>query len=85
MAKEELTKEELQKQFIEKRDKEDKARKESEIKAGFLNPLGDRTTLDEFLEQVEKSKKSVAEYCKDKLTKEEISALEIEINHYKNK
>lgn len=85
MAEEKLTNEQLQKQFIEKRDKSDKARKEAEIKAGFLNPIGDRTTLAEFLEQVEKSKKSVSEYCKDKLTKEEISSLEIEINHYKNK
>jgi len=85
MAQEEKTKEELQAEFIKERNSSDKKRKEAEIKAGFLNPLGDRTTLEEFLEQVEKSKKSVSEYCKDKLTKEEISALEVEINYYKNK
>lgn len=84
MAKEEQkTAEELQKEFIDKRNKEDKDRKASEIKAGFLNPLGDRTTLAEFIEAM--GKKSVAEYCKGHLTEDEIKSLEVEINHLNNK
>ena len=84
MAKEDKkTPEELQKEFLDNRNKEDKERKAAEIKAGFLNPLGDRTTLAEFIEAV--GKKTVSEYCKGHLTEDEIKALEIEINHLNNK
>lgn len=57
-------------------------RKAKEIKAGFLNPFGEKTTYAEFIEEVKKSKGSVSEYCKGKLTKEEIECLEIEIENY---
>lgn len=53
-----------------------KDRKESEIKSGFLNPFGEQTTYKEFLSEVKKSKKSVAEYCKDKITDEQLAWLE---------
>lgn len=57
-------------------------RKAAEIKAGFLNPFGEKTTYAEFLEQV--GKKTVAEYCKDKLSNEELAWLEVELEHYNN-
>lgn len=57
-------------------------RKAKEIKAGFLNPFGEKTSYTEFIEEVKKSKGSIAEYCKRHLTKEEIECLEIEIEHY---
>lgn len=75
---------EAQKEANEKRLAAIKKRKEAEIKAGFLNPLGEATSYAEFLAEVEKSKKSVAEYCKDKLTAEELAWLSIEIEHFKN-
>lgn len=61
-----------------------RARKEAEIKEGFLNPLGECTTHEEFMSEVTKSKKSVAEYCKGKLTKEEIAWIELELEHFTN-
>ena len=57
-----------------------KERKANEIKAGFLNPFGERTSYAEFLEQVEKSKKTVDEYCKDKLTADELAFLKKELS-----
>ena len=51
------------------------ARKEAEVKAGFLNPYGEGTSYKEFLAAVKTSKVSVKEYCKDKLTDEEIEFL----------
>jgi len=60
-----------------------KKRKEAEIKAGFLNPFGERTSYAEFLAEVEKSKKSVAEYCKGKIEAEELAWLENEILIFK--
>lgn len=59
-------------------------RKAEEIKAGFLNPFGEKTTYEEFLKQVEKSKATVAEYCKGKIAEEELIWLEKEIETYKN-
>lgn len=59
-------------------------RKAEEIKAGFLNPFGEKTTYEEFLKQVEKSKLSVAEYCKGKIEGEDLIWLEKEIETYKN-
>lgn len=59
-------------------------RKAEEIKAGFLNPFGEKTTYEEFLKQVEKSKVTVAEYCKGKISEEELIWLEKEIETYKN-
>lgn len=59
-------------------------RKAAEIKAGFLNPFGEKTTYDEFMSEVTKSKKSVAEYCKGKLSEEEMAWLTTELEHYNN-
>ena len=53
-------------------------RKKAEIKAGFLNPFGEQTSYDEFQEAL--GKKSVAEYCKGKLEKEQIEFLEAELS-----
>lgn len=55
-------------------------RKAKEIKEGFLNPFGEKTSYKEFLEQVEKSKKSIAEYCKGKITADQIDWLENELS-----
>lgn len=60
-------------------------RKKAEIKDGFLNPFGQETSYEEFLEQVEKSKKSVADYCKGKITQDELSWLEKEIELFNKK
>lgn len=84
MAKEDKTVEEqrhdaLTKE-IEAKKKEIKERKAKEIEAGFLNPLGEGTSYAEFLAEVEKSKKSVAEYCKGKLDKVTLAWIEEEIN-----
>lgn len=59
-------------------------RKASEIKEGFLNPFGEKTTYEEFLAQVEKSKKTIAEYCKGKIEGDDLIWLEKEIETYKN-
>ena len=59
-------------------------RKKAEIKAGFLNPLGEGTSYSEFLAEVEKSKKSIADYCNKKITAEELTWLQSEIEHYTN-
>lgn len=75
---------EKQKEAINKAEKIIKDRKAAEIKEGFLNPLGDKTTYAEFIEEVEKSKKSIADYCKNKLLSDEISWIEKEIENYNN-
>lgn len=46
----------------------------------FLNPFDKGVSYKDFLKEVEKSKKSVAEYCKGKLTTEQISWLEKELS-----
>jgi len=76
--------EEKQKEAIKAAEKVIKDRKAQEIKDGFLNPLGEKTTYPEFLAEVEKSKKTVAEYCKGKISADELSWLEKEIETYKN-
>ena len=64
-----------------------KARKEAEIKDGFLDPFGEETTYKEFLAEVKKSKGSIAEYCKKHLSADQIAWLEkdIEIFNQLNK
>ena len=42
-------------------------RKKTEIKAGFLNPFGEKTTYAEFQEAVKTSKLSLEEYCEGNL------------------
>ena len=44
----------------------------------FVNPFTDGVSYEMFLEA--KGKKTVAEYCKDKLTDDEIRYIEEEIN-----
>ena len=77
---EKKTKEELIQEGITLRLEEIEARKEAEIKAGFLNPYGIGTSYKEFKAAVKTSKVSVAEYCKDKLTKDEIAFVEKELS-----
>ena len=55
-------------------------RKKAEIKAGFLNPFGEKTTYAEFQEAIKTSKLSLEEYCKGKLTKDQIDWLEEELS-----
>lgn len=58
-----------------------KERKAAEIKAGFLNPLGEGTSYAEFMAEVTKSKKTIAEYCKGSdIEAETIAWIEREIN-----
>lgn len=51
----------------------------------FLNPFNKGVSYKDFLKEVEKSKKSVAEYCKGKLTEEEITWIEKELEIIKSK
>ena len=55
-------------------------RKAKEIKAGFLNPFGKKTTYAEFQEAVKTSKLTVAEYCKGKIEKDQLEWLEKELS-----
>lgn len=59
-----------------------KERKEAEIKAGFLNPLGEGTSYEEFIKAYTDAKKSIADYCKGQagFDKATIAWLESEIN-----
>ena len=50
----------------------------------FKNPFEKGVTYLDFIEELEKSKKTLSEYCKDKLTKDEIEYLKIEIEIFKN-
>lgn len=54
------------------------------MSAKFLNPFNKGVTYDEFLKAIPKGK-SVEEYCKGKLNKNQIDWLVIEINNFKNK
>lgn len=83
-----MTEEEKLKKIAERADAQKKAikeRKETEIKAGFLNPFGEQTSYKEFLAEVKKSKLSVEEYCKDKLTDEQNAFLKKELALLTNK
>lgn len=72
--------------MVEETKKEEKAidliaeRKKAEIKAGFLNPFGEKTTYTEFQEAIKTSKLSLEEYCKGKLDKDQIDWLEKELS-----
>ena len=68
MAENKSKEEQIQEQ-ITARLEEIAARKEAELKAGFLNPFGVGTSYKEFKAAVKASKVSVEEYCKgeDKL------------------
>ena len=72
--------------MAEETKKEEKAidliaeRKKAEIKAGFLNPFGEKTTYTEFQEAIKASKLSLEEYCKGKLSQDQIDWLEKELS-----
>ena len=51
------------------------ARKEAEVKAGFLNPYGEGTSYKEFKAAVKGAKASVEEYCKGKLEEDQMTFL----------
>ena len=55
--------------------------KKNTVKAKFINPFEKGVTYNDFLKAV--GKKTVAEYCKGKLTSEEINWLTIELVNYK--
>lgn len=59
---------------------------EKEVKESkFLNPFKTGVSYKEFTDEVKKAKKSVAEYCKGKLTAEEIEWIEKELSILNNK
>lgn len=49
----------------------------------FINPFDARISYELFLIELKKSKKTIAEYCKGKLEKDQIDWLENEIKTYK--
>lgn len=55
-------------------------RKKAEIKAGFLNPFGEQTSYDEFQEAVKASKLSIDEYCKGKISEDELNFIKRELS-----
>ena len=57
------------------------ATEEKEVKESkFLNPFKAGVSYKEFTDEVKKAKKSVSEYCKGKLTGEEIEWIEKELS-----
>jgi len=55
-------------------------RKKAEIKAGFLNPFGEKTTYAEFQEAIKTSKLSLEEYCKGNLNEDELAFIKKELS-----
>lgn len=55
-------------------------RKKAEIKAGFLNPFGEKTSYAEFQDAVKDSKSSLDEYCKGHLEEDEIKFIKKELS-----
>lgn len=45
----------------------------------FLNPFDKGVSYEAFLKEVDKSKKTVVEYCKNKLTNDDIDFIEKEL------
>ena len=72
--------------MAEETKKEEKAidliaeRKKAEIKAGFLNPFGEKTTYAEFQEALKASKLSLEEYCEGHLEEDEIKFIKKELS-----
>lgn len=71
---------EKQAELIKAKKAEIKERIASEIKDGYLNPFGEGVSYNTFLKAVKESKKSVADYCKGKLTDAELAWLENELS-----
>ena len=78
--KEKKSIEELIQEEITERLVEIAARKKAEAKEGFLNPYGVGTSYVEFLAAVTKAGATVEEYCKDKLTADELKFLVKELS-----
>jgi len=55
-----------------------------EKESKFLNPFESGITYDKFLSELEKSKKTIDEYCNKKITAEELTWLKSELEHYTN-
>tara|TARA_R110000782_G_scaffold37213_1_gene87560 strand:- start:1135 stop:1386 length:252 start_codon:yes stop_codon:yes gene_type:complete len=78
---EKKTKEELIQEAITAKLEDIAARKEVEIKAGFLNPYGEGTSYKEFKAALKKANNAtVKEYCKGKLTEDQLTFLEKELS-----
>ena len=75
------SKEELIQEQITARLEEIAARKEDELKAGFLDPFGVGTSYKEFKAALKKANNAtVKEYCKGKLTEDQLVFLEKELS-----
>ena len=59
------------------------SKKSNNKETEFVNPFKQGVTYNDFLEAL--GNKTIAEYCGDYLSVEEIAWLEIEIEHLKNK
>jgi hypothetical protein len=78
---EKKSKEELIQEQITARLEEIAARKEAELKEGFLNPYGVGTSYKEFKAALKKANNAtVKEYCKGKLTEDQLTFLEKELS-----
>ena len=55
-------------------------RKKAEIKAGFLNPFGEKTSYAEFQEAIKDSKLTLEEYCKGHLEEDEVKFIKKELS-----
>lgn len=62
-----------------------KARKAQEVKDGFLDPFGAEVSYDEFLKAVKDAKSTVKEYCKGKLSEDQLAWLEKDMAIFKTK
>ena len=81
----EQEREEKQKEAIKKAEKVIAERKSQEIKDGFLNPFGEKTNYNEFLKAVKDAKSTVKEYCKGKISEDQLEWLENELSIIKEK
>tara|TARA_R110000851_G_scaffold175490_1_gene321827 strand:- start:501 stop:752 length:252 start_codon:yes stop_codon:yes gene_type:complete len=78
---EKKTKEELIQDGITLKLEEIAARKEAELKAGFLNPYGVGTSYKEFKAALKAAKNAtVKEYCELHLSEDEIAFIEKELS-----
>ena len=75
---------EKQDEAIKVKKAEIKERIAAEIKAGFLNPFGEGVSYKAFLAAVKSAKVEVDEYCKDKITADELAWLKKELSILKD-
>lgn len=83
MEETKMTQEELIAKLAAEKKAAIEARIEAEAEAGFVNPYGEGCNYAHFMAAV--GKKTVAEYCKGHLTKEQLEWLEKDLKHYKPK